>query len=71
LKWSCEIKEGDRVELLFAEHIWIYFLYKSDGTDYEKFWEDELEASFVVVRTQDNAYFLRKQHGHPSHEEIS
>ena len=71
LKWSCEIKEGERVELLFAEHIWIYFLYKSDGTDYEKFWEDELEASFVVVRTQDNAYFLRKQHGHPSHEEIS
>lgn len=71
LKWSCEVREGVQVELLFAEHIWIYFLYKTDGNDYEKFWSDELEAKFVVVRTQENAYFLGKQHDHPSQEVIS
>lgn len=71
LKWSCEIKEGEMVELLFAEHIWIEDLNKSGGTDYEKFWADELQASFVVVRTQDNAYFLRKQYDDPSSEEMS
>ena len=50
-------------EQLFAEHIWKDVLNKSDDTDYQEFWEKELAQSFLVVRTQDNAYFLKRNHG--------
>ena len=36
---------------------------RSDVTDYQEFWEKELAQSFLVVRTQDNAYFLKRVHG--------
>jgi hypothetical protein len=62
LKWSCEIVEGVEVEELFAEHIWIDNLNKSESTDYGRLWLEDLESSFLVLRTADNAYFLRRQH---------
>jgi hypothetical protein len=62
LKWSCEIVDGLEVEELFAEHIWVDNLNKGGITDYKKLWLDELRESFLVVRTQETAYFLRKKH---------
>ena len=49
-------------EQLFAEHMWKEVLNKSGDTDYQAFWEKDLSESFLVVRTQDNAYFLKKSH---------
>ena len=63
LKWNVEVPEDQVAEQLFAEHIWKEVLNKSDDTDYQEFWEKELEQSFLVVRTQDNAYFLKRNHG--------
>lgn len=63
LKWHVEVPEGQVAEQLFAEHIWKEVLNKSDGTDYQEFWEKELSPSFLVLRTQDNAYFLKRNHG--------
>tara|TARA_B100001063_G_scaffold239610_1_gene263410 strand:- start:661 stop:1362 length:702 start_codon:yes stop_codon:yes gene_type:complete len=63
LKWNVEVPEDLVAEQLFAEHIWKEVLNKSDDTDYQEFWEKELEQSFLVVRTQDNAYFLKRNHG--------
>lgn len=64
-KWSCEIVEGEVVEILFAKHIWFDDLNKSDETDYLKFWQDDLSFSFDMVCTQDNAYFLKKSRQRP------
>ena len=55
--------EDQVAEQLFAEHIWKGVLNQSDATDYLEFWEKELAQSFLVVRTQDNAYFLKRVHG--------
>ena len=63
LKWNVEVPTDQVAEQLFAEHIWKEVLNKSDATDYQKFWEQELAQSFLVVRTQDNAYFLKRNHG--------
>ncbi|MCB4407783.1 hypothetical protein [Synechococcus sp. MU1642] len=63
LKWNVEVPENQVAEQLFAEHIWKEVLNKSDDTDYQEFWEKELAQSFLVVRTQDNAYFLKRVHG--------
>ena len=63
LKWNVEVPEDQVAEQLFAEHIWKEVLNKSDDNDYQKFWEKELAQSFLVVRTQDNAYFLKRVHG--------
>ena len=63
LKWNVEVPEDQVAEQLFAEHIWKEVLNKSDDTDYQEFWEKELAQSFLVVRTQDNAYFLKRVHG--------
>ena len=63
LKWNVEVSEDQVAEQLFAEHIWKEVLNKSDDTDYQEFWEKELSQSFLVVRTQDNAYFLKRNHG--------
>ena len=63
LKWHVEVPEGQVAEQLFAEHLWKEVLNKSDGTDYQEFWEKELSPSFLVLRTQDNAYFLKRNHG--------
>lgn len=63
LKWNVEVPEDQVAEQLFAKHIWKEVLNKSDDTDYQEFWEKELEQSFLVVRTQDNAYFLKRNHG--------
>ena len=62
LKWNVEVPEDQVAEQLFAEHIWKEVLNKSDATDYQEFWEKELAQSFLVVRTQDNAYFLKRVH---------
>ena len=63
LKWNVEVPTDQVAEQLFSEHIWKEVLNKSDATDYQKFWEQELAQSFLVVRTQDNAYFLKRNHG--------
>ena len=63
LKWNVEVPEDQVAEQLFAEHIWKEVLNKSDDTDYQEYWEKELAQSFLVVRTQDNAYFLKRVHG--------
>lgn len=62
LKWNIEVPEDQVAEQLFAEHMWKEVLNKSGDTDYQEFWEKELSESFLVVRTQDNAYFLKKSH---------
>lgn len=63
LKWNFEVPEGRVAEQLFAEHMWKEVLNKSDDTDYLEFWEKELAQSFLVIRTQDNAYFLKRVRG--------
>ena len=62
LKWNVEVPKDQVAEQLFAEHMWKEVLNKSGDTDYQEFWEKELSDSFLVVRTQDNAYFLKKSH---------
>ena len=62
LKCSVVVLEDQVAEQLFAEHIWKEVLNKSGDTDYQEFWEKELSDSFLVVRTQDNVYFLKKSH---------
>ena len=62
LKWSVEVPEDQVAEQLFAEHMWKEVLNKSGDTDYQAFWEKDLSESFLVVRTQDNAYFRKKSH---------
>jgi len=63
LKWNTEVPEDQVAEQLFAEHMWKEVLNKSDETDYQEFWDKELAQSFLVVKTQDNAYFLKRVHG--------
>ena len=62
LKWNVEVPKDQVAEQLFAEHMWKEVLNKSGDTDYQAYWEKELSESFLVVRTQDNAYFLKKSH---------
>lgn len=59
LKWSHELTETPPEEE-FAKYIWKEVLNKAGDTNYTQYWESELEASFVAVRTQDNIYFLKK-----------
>ena len=63
LKWDVQISAGPQPEQLFAEHIWKEALNKSEGTDYQEFWEKELSNSFLVVKSQEYAYFLKRNHG--------
>ena len=62
LKWYVEVPEDQVAEQLFAEHMWKEVLNKSGDTDYQEFWGKELSQSFLIVRSQDNAYFLKKSH---------
>ena len=62
LNWKVEVKDNEVAEQLFAEHIWKEVLNKSETTEYQEFWEKELSQSFLLVRSQDNAYFLKKSH---------
>lgn len=62
LKWNIEVPEDQVAEQLFAEHIWKEVLNKSDEADYQEFWEKELAQSFLIIETQDNAYFLKRNH---------
>jgi hypothetical protein len=63
LNWKVEVKDNEVAEQLFAEHVWKEVLNKSETTEYQKFWEKELSQSFLLVRSQDNAYFLKRNHG--------
>lgn len=63
LNWKVEVKDNEVAEQLFAEHIWKEVLNKSETTEYQEFWEKELSQSFLLVRSQDNAYFLKRNHG--------
>jgi hypothetical protein len=58
-----EVKDNEVAEQLFAEHVWKEVLNKSETTEYQEFWEKELSQSFLLVRSQDNAYFLKRNHG--------
>lgn len=63
LNWKVEVKDNEVAEQLFAEHVWKEVLNKSETTEYQEFWEKELSQSFLLVRSQDNAYFLKRNHG--------
>ena len=63
LNWKVEVKDNEVAEQLFAEHVWEEVLNKSETTEYQEFWEKELSQSFLLVRSQDNAYFLKRNHG--------
>lgn len=63
LHWHVEVPEEQIPEYLFAVHIWKEVLNKSEATDYQELWDKELSQSFLVVKIQDNAYFLKRNHG--------
>ena len=63
LNWKVEVQDNEVAEQLFAEHVWKEVLNKSETTEYQEFWEKELSQSFLLVRSQDNAYFLKRNHG--------
>ena len=63
LNWKVEVKDNEVAEQLFAEHVWKEVLNKSETTEYQEFWEKELSQSFLLVRSQDNAYFLKRNYG--------
>ena len=62
LKWSCEEKDENESLCLFAEYFWKDVLNKEEDNDYLKYWEEELTKSFIAIRTQDNAYFLKRRY---------
>ena len=60
LKWSYELS-GKPPEAEFAKYIWKEVLNKAGDTDYQNYWETELEPSFSTAITQENIYFFKKQ----------
>jgi len=54
--------KGRNLPSVNSEYFWKDVLNKEEDNDYLKYWEEELTKSFIAIRTQNNAYFLKRRY---------